>query len=112
MAEKTFLGQFTHLEIAYEGWFHLLEMLTHPEEYDPDEILAEVEEFSLTLEHLSRGYAEDPERAWALAREIYAHKDLLAEQKIYLRDWESFVRDQLEFPEPSEPPSENPPTTG
>jgi len=107
MAEEAFLGRFTHLEMAYGGWSHLLEMLTHPEEYDPDEILAEVEEFSLTLEHLSRGYAEDPERAWALAREIYAHKDLLAEQKIYLRDWESFVRDCLKFPlESSEPPSE------
>jgi len=108
MAEKTFLGRFTHLEIAYEGWSHLLEMLTHPEEYDPDEILAEVEEFSLTLEHLSRGYAEDPERAWALAREIYAHKDLLAREYIDLGDWDSFVRKRLEFPEPSEPPSENP----
>jgi len=111
MAEKAFLGRFTPLKMAYARWSGLLEMLTHPEEYDPDEILAEVEEFSLTLDHLSRGYAEDPERAWALAREIYAHRDLLAREYIDLGDWETFVRDQLEFPVESEPPSENPPRT-
>jgi hypothetical protein len=112
MAEETFLGRLTPLKMAYARWSGFPEMLMHPEEYDPDEVLAEIEEFSLILNHLSRGYAEDPERAWALAREIYAHRDLLAREYIDLGDWESFVRNRLKFPAESEPPSENPPTTG
>ncbi|WP_243092554.1 hypothetical protein [Thermus hydrothermalis] len=78
MAQETRLVEFTPLELASWSWSELKDFLGNPEDYNPDEVLALIEEFPCLKRYLRRAYQDDPEPALALAREILAERERLS----------------------------------